>query len=181
MTKLAKINSARAIHDFFEYREDWYSFEEYTARIFRALGYKAEPTKKTGDGGYDIELESTDGRYGLAECKCYDAGNNVGRPELQKLAGAAATYSKPISFLFFVTTSDFSPQGLEYLDDFSRIRNGMSYTAINGEKLVSLSQQYLGSTEQIETGSNSDHGSSWQEWELTPELVRKMCPPDIYY
>ena len=49
---------------------DGWEFEEETAKVFRLNGYKAEVTKKTGDGGADIILYK-DGIKIAAQCKHY--------------------------------------------------------------------------------------------------------------
>ena len=49
---------------------DGWQFEEEVAKIFRLNGYKAEVTKKTGDGGVDLILYK-DGKRIAVQCKHY--------------------------------------------------------------------------------------------------------------
>lgn len=58
--------------------EDWWwsldgwQFEEEVAKIYRKLGYKADVTKKTGDGGVDIIMYK-DKKKIIVQCKHYGA------------------------------------------------------------------------------------------------------------
>lgn len=49
---------------------DGWEFEEEAAKIFRLNGYKAQVTKKTGDGGIDIILKK-DKKKIIVQCKHY--------------------------------------------------------------------------------------------------------------
>ena len=49
---------------------DGWEFEEEVAKVFRKHGYKAEVTKKTGDGGIDIVLHKDGVKY-IVQCKHY--------------------------------------------------------------------------------------------------------------
>ena len=80
-------------------------FEVEIANMFRALGYTAELTPFTRDGGKDVILMK-DGKKYLVECKKYSPGNPVGRPELQKFYGAIRMEDAIGGY--FVTTSKFS-------------------------------------------------------------------------
>ena len=51
---------------------DGWEFEEEVAKVFRMNGYRAEVTKKTGDGGIDIILWK-DGKKIICQCKHYQA------------------------------------------------------------------------------------------------------------
>lgn len=64
-----------------------YDFEKEVARWFRAQGYKAEVTSKTGDGGIDIKLTHPTEGILYVQCKRY-CSQKVDRPTLQQLYGA---------------------------------------------------------------------------------------------
>ena len=85
------------------------AFEKRVASLFEAQGYTAEVTPPSGDGGYDIVL-GREGERMLVECKRYGARTAVGRPDIQKLVGAAAMLST--KRVFFVTTGRFTREAL---------------------------------------------------------------------
>lgn len=110
-----------------------YNFEEYCAKLFRAMGYKAKTTPKSNDLGYDIFLETTLGETGIVECKCFKQGSCVGRPTIQKLVGANATIHA--EEMYFITTCHFSKQAIEYA-------NKTGVTLIDGNSLERLINHY---------------------------------------
>ena len=61
--------SSRELHKRFQ--EDPFSFEEYCAALFRAMGKRAHTTPRTNDGGYDVIVSDNNGLNGIVECKCY--------------------------------------------------------------------------------------------------------------
>jgi superfamily II DNA or RNA helicase len=110
-------------------------FEKFVARVYDKHGYGTRLTPASHDGGIDIEASRTtnaSGRELLAiQCKCFTTSNNVGRPDCQKLVGVVAnsrSYTKGI----IVTTSDFTPEAIEYCNSESRIE------MVNGKKLMKL-------------------------------------------
>ncbi|MCI8468734.1 MAG: restriction endonuclease [Eggerthellaceae bacterium] len=90
------------------FSDDPTEFEEYCAQLFRDLGYQANTTRKTADGGYDIVLTSPAGATGLAECKLYHS--KIGRPFIQKLIGA--NHAVGATELYFITTSEFTNEAI---------------------------------------------------------------------
>lgn len=111
-------------------------FEHYCAELFRRCGYRVWVTSRTRDGGYDLELERGGVRY-IAECKCYTT-TTVGRPELQKLAGANVTARA--QGMLFLTTSDYSTDAREY-------GRTAGITLIDGRELSRLARQVSGSAD----------------------------------
>ena len=84
---------------------DAFEFEHYIAKMFNNLGYKTNVTSKTNDGGKDLIIE----RYGqvfYVQCKHYLSPNNIQRPEIQRIVGAA--HADNVDGCFMVTSSDFS-------------------------------------------------------------------------
>lgn len=95
-----------------KFKSDPAGFERFCAALFGDMGWDAEVTPKTNDGGYDIKMRRRDGLSCIVECKCYSPDNPIGRPALQKLVGANATIRA--GKMMFVTTSRFSDQAKEY-------------------------------------------------------------------
>lgn len=110
------------------------SFEGLVTKLFQAQGYKAQKTKASGDEGKDIILKDTEQTY-YAECKRYASTNKVGRPDIQKLAGAMM--GDNIAKGFFVTTSSFTQEAI----NFSAKAN---IKLIDGTELALLLEQSFG-------------------------------------
>ena len=87
-------------------------FEGFCADMFRTLGWTAETTPPTNDGGYDISMHGETGATAIVECKCYARNHHVGRPVVQKLHGANATVGA--QEMMVVTTSSFTQGAVEY-------------------------------------------------------------------
>lgn len=100
-------------------------FERYVLRYFRVLGYDAQETKVSGDGGIDGKLRRNGGLY-LVQCKRYTE-NSVGEPPVRDLLGAM-TKAKAAGG-FFVTTSSFTPTAV-------RFATGTSIELIDGKNLA---------------------------------------------
>lgn len=88
----------------------WQEFEEYIAKLFMDNGYVATVTPPRWDKGKDIIAEK-DGITYFIECKHYSS-EVIGRPYLQKLAGAALPYN--VTNIIFVTTSTYHSNAYEY-------------------------------------------------------------------
>jgi HJR/Mrr/RecB family endonuclease len=88
-------------------------FEKYVADLFTALGYEAELTPVTGDGGKDIILRRNN-KLSIVECKRYN-GKKVSRPDIQKFHSAIIDTNANEGF--FVTTSFFSDPAMNYTVD----------------------------------------------------------------
>lgn len=95
-------------------------FEYYIANMFKTLGYDAEVTLATNDGGKDIVLSKYGKQY-FVECKHFSEENMVGRPIVQKAFGAAVVAS--VAGCFIVTSSRLNSNALE-----EAARNDMIYT-----------------------------------------------------
>jgi restriction endonuclease Mrr len=91
-----------------------FEFEREIAKLHEKLGYKVEQTKATGDGGKDAIMWKDKTKY-LLECKKYRTGNQVGRRDIQIFHSAILTDNAEGGF--FVTTSDFSKEAREYVED----------------------------------------------------------------
>lgn len=96
---------------------DWREFELFIAQILREHGYVAHVTPATSDGGKDIIARSGKVMFYI-ECKHWKK-KSVGREELQKLVGAAA--SSNIREIIFITSSNFTDTGISYKYELNRI------------------------------------------------------------
>jgi|SRR5665213_2614394 len=120
-----RIEFLRAMH--------WQQFEDYTATLFRAMGYDVTQTGYTNDGGKDA-IARKDGKIYVIECKKYGPKTVVGRPDIQKFF--AAREEAEASIGFFVTTNRFSPQAAEYAKK-------VGIQLIGPRELVDLIRLYL--------------------------------------
>jgi HJR/Mrr/RecB family endonuclease len=89
-------------------------FEKYVADLFTAIGYQAELTPLTGDGGKDIILRKNN-TLAIVECKRYNEKNKVSRPDIQKFHSALIDTNANEGF--FVTTSYFTEPAMMYTLD----------------------------------------------------------------
>ena len=114
----------------------WYAdcpqeFEKFCAELFKKMGYEAQTTAGSNDGGYDIAMRK-DGIDYIAECKLYTA-DMVGRPLIQKLVGANAT--QRADKMVFITTSRFSKPAVDYATE-------QKVWLIDGEELQRMIDRY---------------------------------------
>lgn len=105
-------------------------FEQMMAALLTRMGFVAETTKLSGDGGIDVvaalEKPIVGGRY-LFQCKRYARENLVGAPTIRDFYGAV-TADRAVKGIF-ITTSDFTPQAREFAErtnieliDLTRLR-----------------------------------------------------------
>ncbi len=158
---LQLLDSTTALFEHFAARP--VDFEHYCAGLLNRFGYVAEPTRATGDGGYDIVF-SRGGRMGIAECKCYAPSNKVGRPLLQKLVGANQAVGA--SELLFMTTSSFSQEALDYAQ-----MTGIN--CIDGGEIMRMRAALGGADPADHIGFND------VDWRLTLDDIRPYYPPDF--
>lgn len=93
------------------------SFEKFVADLFSDLGFKAEQTPPTNDGGKDVVLLK-DGKTYYVECKHYTDGP-VGREIIQKAYGASI-FDGAFG-CFVVTSSHFNLNVLEMVEKQSNL------------------------------------------------------------
>jgi hypothetical protein len=95
-------------------------FEELTADVFNAHGYRVALTQSTRDGGADILLlqHDSDTLAAIVECKRYARRRRVGVSLVRTLVGAAVAWDVRRAYL--VTTSGFSPDAQHLVDDYER-------------------------------------------------------------
>lgn len=154
-----KADVAQTIIDSFA--EDPTDFETFCAELLRKMGYEAEVTQKTNDGGYDIILNK-DFEKSIVECKCYAQDHSIGRPMIQKLVGA--NHEAKANNMKFITTSKFSKEAILFA-------NETDVELIDGKKLIELINKYYKKASKIVV--------SRSEWELDYKDLQKFYPPDV--
>jgi len=103
-------------------------FEVFVADLYRHSGYHTEVTSQTNDHGKDVILTKNK-EITYVECKLYAKGNNIGRPDLQKLHGAMS--KDKVERGIFVTTSNFAKTAVVYA-------RGTGIELVDGDDLISL-------------------------------------------
>lgn len=145
------------------YEEHPTDFEKLCALLFQKMGYHTQVTAKSNDGGYDIVLWKNQSKA-IVECKCYSAGNKIGRPAIQKLVGANNTALA--DGMVFITTSEFSSYAVSYAKE-------AGVELVDGRRLLSLFHEYLFTEEQ-------GGGVYEEECYLEVSDLRPYVPEDIY-
>jgi hypothetical protein len=107
-------------------------FEELTADLYKAMGFAAQRTKQSRDGGIDVIAirDLALGRDKLA-IQCKHQLKPVGRPELQKLLGVISSDGS-FSAGVIVTTSTFSADAIRFAAQNATLR------LIDGRALLQL-------------------------------------------
>ncbi|MDW5266078.1 MULTISPECIES: restriction endonuclease [Acidobacteriaceae] len=110
-------------------------FEHVIKELLTVMGFQAEMTATTGDGGIDLiatlDKPFIGGRY-LFQCKRYSDGNMVGASEVRDFYGAVMA-DRAIKGIF-ITTSDFTNQAKEFAT-----QSGLEL--INMPKLIQLLEE----------------------------------------
>ncbi|WP_231169547.1 restriction endonuclease [Clostridium botulinum] len=88
-------------------------FEIFIANLFTQLGYKAEATVATCDGGKDVIATNREEKIYI-ECKHWNINNSIGREILQKLVGSAVGDNATKAIV--VTTSRYNKNAYEYAE-----------------------------------------------------------------
>jgi HJR/Mrr/RecB family endonuclease len=81
-----------------------YEFEKEVAKLFMQMGYKAQLTPKTGDGGVDIILTTKNERIAV-QCKHHK--NKVGPHDVRALQGVV--HNRNYTSGIFVSLNGFTP------------------------------------------------------------------------
>lgn len=92
---------------------DWKRFEEVSAELFRALGFRAETLTHGPDGGIDVKLYKPDGSLPVAivQCKAWST-RLVGIKPLREMLGVM-THEKIAEGIFLVT-GNFTLEALDF-------------------------------------------------------------------
>lgn len=111
-------------------------FERVIKSLLMEMGFEAELTEVTGDGGIDIiaklDKPFVGGRY-LFQCKRYAEGNTVGAPEVRDFYGAVMA-DRAVKGIF-ITTSEFTNQAKDFA-----AQSGIEL--VNHAKLLQLFAEY---------------------------------------
>ena len=111
---------------------DPYRFEMFTAGLLQAMGYRAEVTQASGDGGVDV-LAFRD-PLGLEppiiKVQCKRTLSSIGGPDVQKLMGTLAPGGTEVGL--FVTLGTFTNDAVH----LARTRHDLRL--VNGRQLVDL-------------------------------------------
>jgi Holliday junction resolvasome RuvABC ATP-dependent DNA helicase subunit len=112
-------------------------FERLIRVVLAKMGFTAEMTKASGDGGIDIEATLdrpiVGGRY-LIQCKRFSHENLVGSPTIREFYGAVVADRKAVKGVL-ITTSAFTAHAREFAA-------GLPIELIDGENLATLLRQY---------------------------------------
>lgn len=88
---------------------DGHEFEDFTAFIFKEIGYNVIQTPKTRDGGKDLILRNKSGDI-YVEIKRYASNNLISSPHVLKLIGS--TVSDGAKECIFITTSGYTQDAI---------------------------------------------------------------------
>lgn len=92
---------------------DWKRFEEVSAELFRALGFRAETLTHGPDGGIDVKLYKPDGTVPVAivQCKAWST-RLVGIKPLREMLGVMA--HEKIAEGIFLATGNFTSEAIDF-------------------------------------------------------------------
>ena len=94
------------------YNMNPYAFEELIAALFRAMGFDAEPTKKSGDQGVDVIARKRMNIIAI-QVKCYP-NTVVGNSAIQEVVAGKCFYNATEAIV--VTNSTFSKSAIQLAD-----------------------------------------------------------------
>lgn len=112
-------------------------FEKIVTDLLEKIGYgEGRVTQASNDGGIDGIIKTDPLGFDpiLIQAKRYSLDNKVGRPEIQRFAGALGSVSRGV----FITTSSFQKTAIEY----ARTYPHATIALIDGKQLVNLMIQY---------------------------------------
>jgi Holliday junction resolvasome RuvABC ATP-dependent DNA helicase subunit len=113
------------------------AFEQLVTSLLNAMGFQAEMTQASGDGGIDVVATLNQafvgGRY-LIQCKRYAPDVLVGAPAVRDFYGALMADRRAIKGIF-ITTSDFTTQAQDFAAH-------LPMELINGDLLRTLLSQH---------------------------------------
>jgi restriction system protein len=96
-------------------------FEKFCYYLFKESGLKCKLTQASCDGGKDLILYDEYNGETYVECKRWsgDGEFKVGRPELQKLTGAAIADN--VLNMLFITTGKYTNEAYEYANKMDNL------------------------------------------------------------
>lgn len=119
-------------------------FEKLVVKLLLKMGYgngiddAGVVTKVSGDGGIDgiIKEDQLGFSFIYIQAKQWDVDKRIGRPEIQKFAGALQ--GQRASKGMFITTAQFSSGAKEYADNL----HGSTIVLVDGNQLMKLMIRY---------------------------------------
>lgn len=130
--------------------------------LFRALGYQAEVSRRSARSPLELHLHRN-GRTAMVGYLCQERSRAVGQGVLRRMHEART--AEQSDALIVVTTSEFTPEAVEYA---RRARIEL----IDGDRLVAMARKAWGNV--LRLGVTP---SSWVS--LTNEELRTGFPPDM--
>ncbi len=116
------------------------AFEHLIGKLLEAIGFQADVTKASHDGGVDVHgelvIDNVIRVKMSVQAKRYKVGNNVQAPVVQQLRGSVNTVELERGLL--VTTSDFTKGAYQDAAAYGK----PNIDLMNGEKLVELLLKY---------------------------------------
>lgn len=109
-----------------------YEFEEFTADLLRAMGYRAQVTAASGDGGIDViaHRDPLGLEPPLIKVQCKRTESSKGTPDVQKLTGALSPGGSELGL--FVSLGSYSK------DAESLARSRSDLRLLGGDDVVKL-------------------------------------------
>jgi hypothetical protein len=144
---------------------DGYEFEDYVSGLLKKMGFIAEQTTYSNDGGIDIvAFYDRPIFYGKYIIQCKNWQGTVGAPEIRDLYGVVTDQRANKGII--ITPSDFTEQAYEFA-------KGKNIELINGTVLNALVNEYLGE-EIIEQNAKQDNLPENFNNERYEYLVKKI-------
>jgi hypothetical protein len=144
-------------------------FEVFVTNLLRKMGYKAETTRLTADGGIDVWASNdsifTGGKV-IVQCKRYSEHQLVGEPVLRELFGLVHAHGVNKGVL--VTTSSFTRGAVQFAE-------GKPIELLGGLQLLGLCQQAnfevpAGRLAWFDVGDELDTLKYLDQWNATDPL-----------
>ena len=114
--------------DLFQY--SWEDFEHLISRLWSDMGYSTTVTQASSDRGIDVIAENSKETI-LIQVKQNSTGNDVGRPTVQKTAGALSGETADRAII--ITSSSFTNTAVEEAN-----RHGNDIVLISGQQLLNM-------------------------------------------
>lgn len=116
------------------------AFEHLIGKLLEAIGFRADVTKASHDGGVDVRgelvIDNVIRVKMSVQAKRYKIGNNVQTPVVQQLRGSVNTVELERGLP--ITTSDFTKGAYKEAEAYGKANIDL----MNGEKLVELLLKY---------------------------------------
>jgi len=153
-------------------------FEELITALIGSLGFQAERTQPTNDGGIDVwavDDAPLRGSRIIIQCKRYNPGVAVGEPVVREFYGLVHHHAVNKGIL--ITSSKFTPGAVHFAE-------GKPLELIDGEMLLSIlnrcpsgmSARILQRKVKLTRASFTDYSTILQDLERLKEVFRRPYP-----